>query len=266
MSSNLALVLHGFVATQPVGSVDRGIAEYILAHMEDIAGMPSGELARACAVSRPTVSRFIRALGYEDYAAFQRASIRWERDSGKHFGVGTHGGAPTRPTTEQYLAGAKRSLASIEAGLDAGALAAAADAIVAAQTRFVMGSMQAGDVASMFHHDIFQVGLYAHVLVSPRDQQTALAHLGENSCAVVFSELGTFFDRVDLDALADGRPASSSIVLVTTAAEGELAVHPAIDHVLRIPAGPAIWSSGLSLVVLAHLLALACRNARNAAA
>ena len=263
MASYLALNLHGFVATQPVGSVDRGIAEYILDHLEEMAGMTSGELARACAVSRPTVSRFIRALGYADYAAFQRACILWQRDAGEHFGVGGHLGETTCPTVATYLAGARRSLGAVEAGLDMDTLTEAAAAIVSARRRLVMGSMQAGDVASMFHHDVFQAGLAAQVLVAPTDQRAALGHLEDDTCVVIFSELGTFFARVDVDELLSARPASARIVLVTTAPDGTPLNHPSVDYIVRCSSGPAIWSSGLTLVVLSHLLALTCRNMRN---
>lgn len=257
MASNLALILHGFVATQPVGSVDRGIAEYILAHMDEMDGMTSGRLAQACAVSRPTVSRFIQTLGFVDYASFQRACILWKRDVGDHFGVAA---ASPAPSTMGYLAGAERSLAAVKDAIDERALTDAAKSIVRASRRVVMGGMQAGDIASMFHHDLFQAGLYAQVLASVADQRIALAHLEEGACAVIFSELGTFFNRVDVAALAGTKPPSSRIVLVTCAPAEDAPGRAPVDHVLRCPAGPAVWESGITLVMLAQLLAIACRN------
>lgn len=257
MASNLALILHGFVATQPLGSVDRGIAEYILAHMEEMDGMTSGRLAQACAVSRPTVSRFIQTLGFVDYASFQRACILWKRDVGDHFGAAA---ARPAPSSMGYFVGAGRSLAALEDALDERALAEAAKLIVHAPRRLVMGGMQAGDIASMFHHDLFQAGLYAQVLASVADQRIALAHLEEGACAVIFSELGTFFNRVDVSALAAMKPPSSKIILVTCASSGDASECAPIDLVLRCPAGPAVWESGLTLVMLAQLLAIACRN------
>lgn len=50
---------------------DDKIAQFILDHPNQVSQMSSQELADACYVSRPTVSRFVKRLGLEGYASLK---------------------------------------------------------------------------------------------------------------------------------------------------------------------------------------------------
>ncbi|MFP8966103.1 MurR/RpiR family transcriptional regulator [Pokkaliibacter sp. CJK22405] len=60
---------------------EQKLADFILAHLEDFSAYNSVELATACNVSKATVSRFFRTLGYRDYREM-REQYRQLRQAG----------------------------------------------------------------------------------------------------------------------------------------------------------------------------------------
>tara|TARA_R110001583_G_scaffold1583_2_gene12303 strand:+ start:8908 stop:9726 length:819 start_codon:yes stop_codon:yes gene_type:complete len=59
----------------------RTIADYLQLNPEKILMLSTGEIAEACLVSKASVSRFIRQLGYDDHLAL-RNELMTERDQG----------------------------------------------------------------------------------------------------------------------------------------------------------------------------------------
>jgi RpiR family transcriptional regulator, carbohydrate utilization regulator len=47
------------------------LSEYIVNHFTELEGMQSKVLAKKCCVSEPTVTRFVKEIGYENYRHFQ---------------------------------------------------------------------------------------------------------------------------------------------------------------------------------------------------
>lgn len=63
------------------GSTDHHLALALLQNSEKIDTVSIGEMAKTCAVSKSTVSKFVRKMGFEDYADFKLEARRaHERD------------------------------------------------------------------------------------------------------------------------------------------------------------------------------------------
>lgn len=56
-------------------STDYHIARVMLQQFENLSQYSIQELADRCAVSKSTISKFIRSIGYEDYADFRDAAV-----------------------------------------------------------------------------------------------------------------------------------------------------------------------------------------------
>ena len=52
---------------------EQKVAEFFLAHAEELEDLTIGELARGAGVSEPTVIRCVRGLGYRGYREFKGA-------------------------------------------------------------------------------------------------------------------------------------------------------------------------------------------------
>lgn len=64
-----------FIDNHPTHDTNYSIACYILDHFDDTISLSITELAACCFVSQPTLSRFCRALGYDDFYHFRQESL-----------------------------------------------------------------------------------------------------------------------------------------------------------------------------------------------
>ncbi|MWB97749.1 MurR/RpiR family transcriptional regulator, partial [Agromyces seonyuensis] len=65
---------------------ERALAEVMLDHLSELAVYRAGELAELAGVSKATVSRFVRRLGFADWAAV-RANVTARRAAGTPIGA-----------------------------------------------------------------------------------------------------------------------------------------------------------------------------------
>jgi DNA-binding MurR/RpiR family transcriptional regulator len=76
LSERIALYYHSLTDSY------RRIADYLQLNPEQILIMSTGEIADACGVSKTSVSRFIRKLGYDDHTELRNLMLK-ERDKGQ---------------------------------------------------------------------------------------------------------------------------------------------------------------------------------------
>lgn len=67
--------LSGYLKGSYRFGMNEGIARYLLMHINDVPNMKLSEIADGCHVSTPSVIRFCRELGYEDFTQFKQAVI-----------------------------------------------------------------------------------------------------------------------------------------------------------------------------------------------
>ena len=79
---------------QDFNPAQKAVANYILSNFYDMEGMPIRDLAVKSEVSEATVSRFVKAMGYENYRAFQLevTKNKAERRKGRGHGRGQRAG------------------------------------------------------------------------------------------------------------------------------------------------------------------------------
>lgn len=61
---------------EPLDSVDHHVAAVMLRHISELSDLSIGELADACTISKSTLSKFVRRLGFEDYVDFKLEARR----------------------------------------------------------------------------------------------------------------------------------------------------------------------------------------------
>lgn len=76
---NLGTTLLGIINTTSYHSINHQIATYVLENLERFDYLNEPELARACSVSKSSVNRFCKELGYESFARFQSDVLRFRR-------------------------------------------------------------------------------------------------------------------------------------------------------------------------------------------
>lgn len=228
-------------------------ADVVLDHLDDLAVYSASEIAQLSGVSKATVSRLVRSLGYQDFAQV-RAQARTLRGLGSPMGR-------ARPATDPgaaraaHLAAERHNLEHMLEGLTDGRLDTAARLLAAAQQVAVLGRRNSYPVALHLRQQLAQVrGRVALLPVPGQSLGEDLADLGEPDAAVLvgFRRRPQGFTRL-LDALLARRV---PVILI-----GDDSLAPRAEHVACFLAAPldspSAFDSYAAAMSLAQLLATA---------
>lgn len=85
-------LVHSIIATlnnnETKKSVDSSIGEHILKNLDTVSTMGIEELAESCYTSTATVSRYIKKLGYRNYAEFKEEVLAYCKCRDREFNLG----------------------------------------------------------------------------------------------------------------------------------------------------------------------------------
>ncbi|MDR3589534.1 MAG: MurR/RpiR family transcriptional regulator [Negativicutes bacterium] len=212
----------------------RQVADYILKNPRSVVYLSITELAEACAVSEPTVTRLCRTIGL---AGYQELKFTISREFVNPLANIHEEVNELDDITDVAKKLAKSHVASIEStleGMDWPQLTRAASAIEAAQRLEFFGAGNAACVAESAHNKFMRVGFYSRFLPDSHGQLMSASMLGPGDVAVAVSSSGTTKEMIDVVKAAKnggatticiiGRPNAplakvSDIRLVTSAPE-----------------------------------------------
>lgn len=152
-----------------LSDVDRRLADYLQLHPDKALLWSIGDIAEACEVSKPSVSRFIRKLGYDDHQAL-RQELMTERERGSPVITGT--------LSENSLISDAQALEQLSAQLSQGQGDAVVEALAAAKRVKVIGYRNSYPLAMHFRQQLAQCRKQVELL--PLPGQT----LGEDLSAI----------------------------------------------------------------------------------
>jgi DNA-binding MurR/RpiR family transcriptional regulator len=231
-------------------------ADVVLDRLDDLAVYSASEIAQLSGVSKATVSRLVRRLGYEDFAQV-RAQAKLLRGLGSPMGTsfgagGEHGGDPLAA----HLAAEQRNLERMMAAAVAdGRLEAAARLLGDASQITVIGRRNSYPVALHLRQQLAQIRGRVTVLPVPgQSLGEDLADLGPQDAAVLigFRRRPPGFGAL-IEAL---RARNVPIVLI-----GDASLEPWRDrvaHALSAPLdSPSAFDSYAAAMSLVNLLATA---------
>jgi DNA-binding MurR/RpiR family transcriptional regulator len=160
-------------------------ADFILDHLSDLAVYNATELARLSGVSKATVSRLFRLLGFQDSAEV-RDHARTLRSNGAPVGgPGASAGTPSR--LAMHLSGEQENLRRLLQNIEDGRLDVAARLIARAGHVVVIGTRDGYPLALHLRQQLAQA--CQNVRLAPSPGQSIgedLAGLGANDVVVLF--------------------------------------------------------------------------------
>ncbi|WP_295891501.1 MurR/RpiR family transcriptional regulator [uncultured Vibrio sp.] len=136
---------------------NRRIADYLLVNPEKILMLSTNEIAQECSVSKASVSRFIRKLGYQDHSCL-RSELLGERDKG------------TPMATLSDATGLTAELSALEslwAQIDSVDLEPVIDALMSSKKVKVIGYRNSYPVAMHFRQQLLQCRQHIELLPLP---------------------------------------------------------------------------------------------------
>lgn len=180
----LAVVLLSVVSTEPAGSTNAVIAEYLLTHRSEAAAMGVRQLAEACAVGAGSISRFCREVGLAGYTELQSALAEEADVFERVQGPDAH---------RQWAREAAGALGKAALSVSQAKLAELAREVRAHERVSAFGLLKAEAAALCLQTDLLLLGKRAHTGVSYADQMAHILSAPADELTIVFSYTGDYF-------------------------------------------------------------------------
>lgn len=214
---------------------ERRVAKLVLEDPQAFASLPIDELAYRSRVSKPTVLRFCRSVGYDGLVDFKRKLAR-KVDEGVPY---VHRSVdPGDKTADVFVKLVDNSVASLLAYRDEahiGSIDKAVEALCRTHARRgrveFHGVGNSGIVAQDAQHKLFRLGVNAVACSDGHVQVMSATLLGPDDCLVVISNSGQTRDLLEACDIARGKGVT---VIVVTCSGSPLAtrgdIFLAADH------------------------------------
>ena len=200
---------------------EQRVAHLVLENARSFASLPVGELAERARVSKPTVVRFCRSVGYGGLADFKR-KLAGSVNEGVPF-VHRSVDENDQPA-ELIIKVIDNAVAALlryrnEAASHAfeRAIAALADAAINGRRIDFYGVGNSGIVAQDAQHKFFRLGVHTNAISDGHVQVMSATMLGAGDCAVIISNSGRSRDLLDAADVAR-RQGAVTIVITASAA------------------------------------------------
>lgn len=166
---------------------ERRLATFLLNFPGELASYTAQELAALAHVSAPTVSRFIKRLGYANYDEARR-HVRSDRKSGAALFMVAARASEPEGQMRAHLEQSKANLDATLLTIPASEVDAIAQTILQAPRSWIVGFRTSQSFASYFHWQAYQVVPAMQVI--PQAGQTMAEHVAAirpRDCVVVFA-------------------------------------------------------------------------------
>jgi RpiR family carbohydrate utilization transcriptional regulator len=222
-------------ALQSLAPAEQRVGKLLLSNPRSFASTPVSDLAERAQVSKPTVVRFCRSMGYKGLSDFKLklASSLSEGVPFIHRNVGaqdTSGDVLVKVIDNTVTAFLKYRNDASSAAIDKAAEAIALTHKKGKRLEF-FGVGNSGIVAQDAQHKFFRLGFHTISHSDGHMQIMSASLLGPGDCLVVFSNSGRTRDLLDSCAIAKKNGATT---IVVTASGSPLAsvgkIHLAADH------------------------------------
>jgi RpiR family carbohydrate utilization transcriptional regulator len=195
---------------------EQRVAKLVLADARSFASLPVAELAERAHVSKPTVVRFCRSVGYDGLADFKR-KLAGTVNEGVPF-VHRSVDEDDKPADliVKVVDNAVSALLKYRNDAASHAIERAIDALAAAgrekkRIEFY-GVGNSGIVALDAQHKFFRLGVNAVAVADAHVQVMAATMLAPGDCVVVFSNSGRSRDLLDATEIARKKGATTIVV------------------------------------------------------
>jgi RpiR family carbohydrate utilization transcriptional regulator len=218
---------------------EQRVAKLLLADARRFASLPVASIAERAGVSKPTVVRFCRSVGYDGLADF-KLKLAGQVNEGVPF---VHRAVDEDDKVGDIIVkvidNAVAALLRYRNAAAGQALERAIDALAHAcrQGRRIefYGVGNSGIVAQDAQHKFFRLGVACEAVTDGHVQVMSATMLREGDCAVIFSNSGRSRDLLDVDDIA--RRKGATVIVITASgsplahrAQGNQQVLLAADH------------------------------------
>jgi len=153
---------------------ERKLGTFVCDFPGDLASYTASELAALAGVSGPTVSRFVRRLGYASYEEARRHARR-ESETGSRLYLASHSAPSGVPSLSAHCVKGVENMQRTFDGITSDEIMEIAEAVLKARKVWVMGFRVGHAFATYLHWQLIQV--IENIVVIPGAGQTMGEHL-----------------------------------------------------------------------------------------
>ena len=174
------------------------VADYVFTSADQVMISSLADFAAACAVSEPTVMRFLRKIGYDSYQIF-RVNIAQELAAGKsdNFYPDITPGDSMESIRDKVLALTARSLQDAMTVIDAAQVERLVDRILKANRIIIIGMGASAAQAFDLQHKLLRFGLNATFCHDPHMINIICTGLDAKSLLIAFTHSGESREILD---------------------------------------------------------------------
>lgn len=230
-----SLILERIRAALPaLPPAEQRVAKLVLNDARSFASLPVGELAQRAHVSKPTVVRFCRSVGYDGLADF-KLKLAGSVNEGVPF---VHRAVDADDKASDLIVkvvdNAVSALLKYRNAATGHAVERAIDSLAQAgksgrRIEFY-GVGNSGIVAQDAQHKFFRLGVFANAVSDGHVQVMSATMLRAGDCAVIISNSGRSKDLIDVAQIAHRKGATVIVITASGSTLAQLALQP--GHVL----------------------------------
>ncbi len=231
-----AILLDRIKASLPsLAPAEQRVAQLVLAGPRLFANLPISELAARAQVSKPTVVRFCRSVGYDGLTDFKLKLAGSVSEGVPFIHRSVDADDKTADVMVKVIDNTVAAFLKYRNDASASAIEKAADALLAtyhAGKRIeFFGVGNSGIVAQDAQHKFFRLGITSIAYSDGHMQVMSASMLGPGDCVLVISNSGRTRDLIDAAGIARKNGATTIVITLTgspLAAAGT--IHLAADH------------------------------------
>lgn len=210
--SNIRIQLLSILNREPADSVNFIITKYILENIKYQKKISMTEIANACNVSKASISRYSKRLGYEDYFDFQLALATYRVSKNDYFYLD---GIESDNLFESYFKKIQTQVDHLSDNLDLEEIEQLVNLINNSDTVFLMGQVSSGFAAVSLQDNLTKLGKVVRTSHDFVEQKELIETLGKDALVIVFSAGGKFFERIEPNNISMKRLKKPTIYFIT---------------------------------------------------
>ena len=248
LMTHLRSSLEGVLDQANEDSSDYRIAYYLLQNCYVVNSISIQDVAKNCYVSKSTVSRFCRQIGYRDYQemnqAMYQAFLRDEHVKFRRY---------TQHPADFYMDEVQECLSNVREFATPSLIGSVVWDIMTYKRVGLLGKMQSHSVAIDLKHDLLVSHKVCTAPLLPENQLAFIENSGEDTFLLVISCSGTYFRGFITEATFSGKK-RPQVTLLTN--NPEMENHPAYNKVIVIPTQDTYAKHPLALKLFCNLIAI----------
>lgn len=247
--NNAIMSLSQLLQTEPESSLNHIIAQTVIRCMRDQRDVSTNYLAQTCNVSKTSITRFCRHLGFDTFADFKESLWSTESDMHRKYPSSM---VSSQDFASRYLESVSQNCQWMKEHLDTSQLIRLAQEIESHNNICLLGNGQSGNSLNGFMLSLLVQGKYAQVSTMPQEQESIIQNMKPDTLVIILSIYGKFFDMYVDRSCFQKKPENSVVYLLTC--NSNLPAPPGIDHTILCCPDPGFTGGNLAADMVLNLV------------